>query len=236
MNVEKTGFSEMYELISTKKGPAGEKGKILAKKRIMLGSSETCDVMIDHPDVNAIHAVIEISNGNFKIYDMNSQNGSFINGKKIVTGEFNLNDKLTFGGHEFIFKRYDKKDLPPKLEMLDPDWKPKVARPTAKLPERPTAKVIEDFIPRVDYPLTKDPKAEFSEYIFEDVEVLYPIFKYQVDKTSVEVIILFRDRIFSVDYLPSVDGNYYLVGKTRPENNEIEYAYLGKEEIGRAHV
>ncbi|CAN0059873.1 unnamed protein product, partial [Chrysoparadoxa australica] len=72
-------------------------------------------------------------------------------------------------------------------------------------------------------------KAEFSEYIFEDVEYLYPIFKYDVGTSAIEVIIVFNDRIQSVDYIPTKDGTYNLVGKDAG-SRDVEYPYLGKKD------
>ena len=79
------------------------------------------------------------------------------------------------------------------------------------------------------YPLARDPNAEFSEYIFEDVESLYPIFNYRPRLSSIEVIILFDGQIYSVDYIPIQEGIYKLTGYN-PKKNEVEYASLGKSE------
>ena len=156
---------------------------------------------------------------------MNSRNGTFVNGEKVITKSFGLVDKLKFSVHEFVIKEVQSKDvLPPPLDIIpaseDLSKKPRLPR---ELPERENKSV-----PRVEYPLVKDPNAEFSEYIFEDVEDLYPIFNYRVSYDAVEVIILFKDKIFSVDYLPyKKDAVYYLVGNVSTNSCDIEYSYLG---------
>ena len=86
-----------------------------------------------------------------------------------------------------------------------------------------------DGLPYISYPLAKDPKAEFSEYIFEDAGHVYPIFKWSIEKTAAEVVILHKDRIFSVDYLPPKKGVYHIKGFEQTGNG-IEFPTLGRKE------
>ena len=207
---------ELYELF-----PLGENqqaGAILIKrKRVLIGRSKSCDIVLKDSTVSAIHAVLEVNENSFKLYDMDSMNGTFINSKQVTAQEFNVGDILRFGRVEYKFKNYvhEELELPP-LDMLEIAIPPEIRAEGLKriekrvLPQTPRELAI---VPRVEYPLAKDPKADYSEYIFEDIDVLYPIFKYKINQTAVEVIILFQDQIYSVDYLPFVDGTYYLVGK-----------------------
>lgn len=97
------------------------------------------------------------------------------------------------------------------------------------LPQPPKEESKEKDGPYIVYPLAADPKADYSEYIFEDVDELYPIFKYETNKQAVEVIILYHDSVFSVDYLPEKDGVFKIVG-ANPDKSDIEFPYMGKEE------
>ncbi|MDH4469257.1 MAG: AgmX/PglI C-terminal domain-containing protein [Bacteriovoracaceae bacterium] len=83
--------------------------------------------------------------------------------------------------------------------------------------------------PYVLYPFDKEYNFESSEYIFEDNENLYPIFHYDTQKTAIEVIILFKNKLFSIDYLIDRDGTYFLSGKQK-NANQIEYPYLPRFE------
>jgi len=225
VQTEKNTFYELLPVGASK----GQAAKIIKKKRVLIGQSNACDVQINHPTVNQIHAVIEISNGKFKIFDMDSSIGSYVNGQKVISSEFSLNDSLKFGSIEFDFKDYSVDDLPPSLDMLTAEIPPLVEGP--KLPKMvpSKAKVQDEEFPRVEYPLGADPKADFTEYIFEDTETLYPIFDYSPAKSSVEIIILHKDRVYSVDYLPCKDGAFNFVGANAGKK-EVEYAYLGKNE------
>ncbi|MCB9060231.1 MAG: FHA domain-containing protein [Halobacteriovoraceae bacterium] len=204
------------------------------KNRMLVGRTEACEIVLNDLSVTAIHCVVEVSSAQAKVYDLNSRTGTFVNSKRIISETLKQGDILKVGNVELIFEKSLKnirnENLP--LEMLTDI--PQIIPPTfddstldITLPVE--APLFEEIIPRIEYPLAKDPKADFTEYIFEDVEHLYPIFKYNHNKTSVEVIILFQDRIFSIDYLPDVKNTYKLVG-VNPGKDQIVYPYLGKEE------
>ena len=93
---------------------------VLKKDRIVIGHSDTCDIVLPHDDISPIHSVIEIHGNKFKIYDMNSKYGTYLNDKKIIHEDFNLGDFLTFSNYKFEVKKFEKDDLPPPLEMIDP--------------------------------------------------------------------------------------------------------------------
>lgn len=240
MNIDLSINDNYFELLPVG-ASQGRQALLIRKKRVLIGRSQACDIVLPHSEVTAIHAVLEIHGDKFKVFDMNSTNGTFVNGQKVIVEGCQLNDTLRFGPLEFRIQKYKAEDMaPPPLDMLRPEalppkiqqaFKPvlpaKVAIPESEkfsLPEKPV--MTDEGVPSVVYPLAKDPKAEFSEYIFEDADTIYPIFKYQVQKAAVEIIILFQDRIYSVDYIPFSDGVYRLVGK-RPGDKEVEFAYLG---------
>lgn len=195
--------------------------------------------MANHDSVSAIHAVLEIFDDRAVIYDMNSTNGTYVNGDKVIKKELHIGDTFRLADLEFEFVKYEpaKASLPPVLESLEPAAGvasvrvPPVAPPPMpemkNLPK--TAPEVADQIPSIVYPLAADPKAEFSEYIFEDREKIYPIFRYETAKQAVEVIILFKDQIFSVDYLPEGKSTYYISGWWTSEQ-ELEFPYFGKAE------
>ena len=223
-------LNNMYSLSPVRKLKS-KSDLLIKKKRVLVGRVQACDIVIPYSDVTAIHAIIEVGENGFTVYDMNSRNGTFVNGEKVVTKSFGLNDKLKFSVHEFVIKEVESEDiLPPPLDIIPvQEGLPPKPQKTSLPEARPSRE--NEIVPRVEYPLAKDPKAEFSEYIFEDVEDLYPIFNYRVDNDAVEIIILFKDKIFSVDYLPlKKDATYYLVGNISSNIQDIEYSYLGHKQ------
>ncbi len=205
-------------------GPNGSKVVFpLVKRRSLIGRGQACDIVLPFPDISSIHAVIEVTSKNeIKVYDLNSKNGTKVSGERVVVAQVKLDQELFLGDNRVVVTNFKAADLPAApLETITPN-----------LPPRAPEEVVgnEVVIPFVKYPLEKDKKAEFSSYIFEDADHLYPIFKYDVSRSAVEIIIVFNDRIQSVDYIPDIDGTYSLVGNT-PKNNQLSYPYLGNGEV-----
>jgi pSer/pThr/pTyr-binding forkhead associated (FHA) protein/outer membrane biosynthesis protein TonB len=216
--------------------------------RYLVGRTESCEVIIPKSDVSSVHAVLEVTPRGFIVYDMNSKNGTFVNGEKVVSREVPIGGVIKFGKTEFKVSKYSAKEsLPPVLSTLEPEqgdssvFRAMPEIPTDNKPqeeikpnlpvERPNIESdVEDDVPYIIYPLSSDPNSDYSEYIFEDSAELYPIFKYELNKQAVEVIILFKDKVYSVDYLPEKEGVYKIAGAT-DNKKEIEFPYLGKQEI-----
>lgn len=233
MQTEKNNTHPMFELKTTTPD-SRVKGGVFSKGRWLLGRSESCDLIINHDAVSAIHAVLEVFTDKAIIYDMNSTNGTFVNDDKVVVKEIHIGDSVRIADMQFEFIKYDiKSSLPPVLDALEPQ-KGQASVKMPPLPEAPkslpqTAPASVQTAPTIVYPLSTDPKAEFSEYIFEDKQEIFPIFKYEADKQAVEVIILFNDQVFSVDYLPEGKSTYYISG-VLTEKDQLEFPYLGKNE------
>ncbi len=235
MEAEKNKIKNLFNFLIVSNHKA-LRGGVFTKGRILVGRSESCDLCIAEESVSAVHAVIEIFDQKAIIYDMNSTNGTFVNGEKVIVKEIKLGDMFSLGRVDIRFLKYaNTSSNPPVLESLDPvSGKAKTITPQRpidsekKLPEAPEH-ISQDIFPQIVYPLSSDPKAEFSEYIFEDKEEIYPIFKYDHSKQSVEVIVLYKDNIFSIDYLPERKGKYYISGVLKSKD-DIEFPYLGKNE------
>lgn len=230
----------LYHFIPTSSGQKYT-ASILTTGRYLVGRAESCDIIIPNSTVSSVHAVLEVTQKSLKIYDMNSKNGTFFGGSRVVVQELALGDSITFGEAEFRLKRYEPTpDLPPVLGSLEPEKgkasiiKSKTEVPKVELDDyidlpKVSPVVAEEEIPYIVYPLAADPSSDYSEYIFEDTNELYPIFKYDINKQSVEVMILFQDRVYSVDYLPLKNGTYKIAGLT-DSDKEVEFPYLAMNE------
>jgi outer membrane biosynthesis protein TonB len=225
----------LFQLTPEKPGH-GIKGNTFSKGRILVGRTESCELVIPVGSVSAVHAVLEITPNGAKVYDMNSKNGTFVNGAKVVAETIKVGDKVTFGNVSFTFEEYkEAPELPPVLDVLEPQrGEASIKKLTTGLPTKPAdlpavPEASKEEGPYIVYPLGADPNSDYSEYIFEDVEELVPIFKYDHGKQAVEIIILFNDKVFSVDYLEESNGTYHIVG-ANPKKRDVEFAYLGKND------
>lgn len=68
--------------------------------RLSIGRARNCDLMIRDSGVSKLHALIWIDNDTFTLMDVGSQNGTFLNGRKLTPNEASplaRNDELSFG-------------------------------------------------------------------------------------------------------------------------------------------
>ncbi|MCX7994858.1 MAG: GGDEF domain-containing protein [candidate division WOR-3 bacterium] len=75
----------------------------LEKKEYLIGRSDECDFVIDGKEVSRRHARIYYEGGAFKIEDLNSTNGTFVNGKQITSAELKHGDEINIGNFTIIF-------------------------------------------------------------------------------------------------------------------------------------
>ncbi len=203
---------------------------LITRKRFTVGSGKTCDIILPVKTISAIHAVIELQKDCLVVYDMNSTNGTFYRGKKIVSETITLGDEFFIADQKINFITDKNNSPPPILDMLAPRLIQHPVPTPVQLKNTQRAQSMKGEFPAVvQYPLASDPKALYSEYIFEDVESLHPIFKYDYDLQAIEVIILYQDKIISADYLPYKNTSYFLVGKNDSTQN-LEFAYLPRNE------
>lgn len=75
------------------------------KENALIGRSKRCHVYIDDPYLSKNHARIFLKDGAFYIEDLDSTNGSFLNGRRLPGQPVRIkdSDKLTFGNVSFIF-------------------------------------------------------------------------------------------------------------------------------------
>ncbi|EPZ50103.1 FHA domain protein [Bacteriovorax sp. BAL6_X] len=192
------------------------------KNRIILGASDSCDVRMRGAGIDDIHCLIEFAD-KVSIYSMSSLKPVLVNGEEIVTTELRGGETITIGNYSFTFD--STAQLPPQ-QLIHPQ---EVVKNLPKQPKFNDERIRKDEEYQVNYPLSIDDNVKFSEYIFEEPDEIYPIFKYSIDKEAAEVIILFNGKIVSLDYVPHKDGKFYLVG-SNASGNDIEFPYLGKKE------
>ena len=76
------------------------------KEHTVIGRSKRCHIYIDDPFLSKTHARIFLKDGVFFIEDMESTNGSFLNGRRLPAKQavrIKDSDKLSFGNISFIF-------------------------------------------------------------------------------------------------------------------------------------
>ncbi|AQS59055.1 FhaA domain-containing protein [Desulforamulus ferrireducens] len=78
----------------------------LSDIRCSLGRRDTCDIVINDTSVSRRHAQIERIGGRYWLTDLNSTNGTFVNGLPIEKIELTSGDVITVGNTVLIFKEF----------------------------------------------------------------------------------------------------------------------------------
>src|SRR3954468_19879282 len=94
------------------KGPAaGGGGYRLNKERIVIGSVVSADVRLVGDGIAPIHAVLELGPSGPAVYDLASETGIFVNGKKTVTQILKEGDTIKVGLYSLAFSIEDTTKL-----------------------------------------------------------------------------------------------------------------------------
>jgi pSer/pThr/pTyr-binding forkhead associated (FHA) protein len=72
---------------------------------------EKGDILINDAEISSTHCQIQNINGTFHIFDMNSTNGTFVNGERIVKAKLANGDTVTIGQTIFRFQIDDEQNL-----------------------------------------------------------------------------------------------------------------------------
>lgn len=185
--------------------------------RHVIGRASSCDFQIKSRKVSAVHAVLEVTDQGIRIFDMNSTNGVLVNGSKSIVTDIKDGDYLAFAGYEYQIRR-----------------RAPISKVLAKGNKKKDTGIINPVLPSkplLGHPLSLMLEVEKSEYIFENSEEVYPIFKYDIHGQSAEILVLFEDRVVSIDYVDLETEEIKLMGK-EPQIDEphVFFPYLKKKD------
>ncbi len=116
---EQEGFTTTVEMVRTKVSesvpvrqraylqilsPEGKKRIIeLEEKDMVIGRSPECEIRFIVENVSRKHARVLFHNEEFMIEDLDSTNGLFVNGVKVVRCVLRNNDQIALGGVRLLF-------------------------------------------------------------------------------------------------------------------------------------
>lgn len=124
------------------------------KQRLIIGRSEDCDIEIDNLAVSRHHAIIEKTNGLFSINDLDSNNGTFVNGQRISEPTtLNFGDEIGIGKHVLVFDSHSRKGKPVQTALIGG------AQPHMDMPEHGTMFVEPEQMEKIQEKVTAARKA-----------------------------------------------------------------------------
>jgi hypothetical protein len=83
-----------FILVYTHPSQGEERFELSPGRSYRIGSKPDNDIVIDQKDVSRRHAVLRVNGGSFHITDLDSKNGTFLNGAKIAAGSFGCGDMV----------------------------------------------------------------------------------------------------------------------------------------------
>lgn len=83
----------------------------------VVGRAQDCRAILTGPTVSRHHAVIVITRSDIRVEDLNSTNGTYLNGQKITMATIHYQDRLMFGASEATIVRKTSATLPLGLRV-----------------------------------------------------------------------------------------------------------------------
>jgi len=93
-----------------------QKNHELVKPRIVVGREASCDIQIDNLGISRNHCAFVNKGEAFLVQDLNSSNGTYVNGLKITERFLNDGDEIIIGKYTLKFKNEAHSGEPPKEE------------------------------------------------------------------------------------------------------------------------
>lgn len=83
-----------FILVYTHPSEGEQRFDLVSGRSYRIGSRPDNDIVIDQKDVSRRHAVLRVDDGSFHVTDLDSKNGTFINGAKTDAENFNCGDMV----------------------------------------------------------------------------------------------------------------------------------------------
>ena len=77
----------------------------LDKRRVVIGRSKDADVQVSDPNVSRRHAEVRQEGAAYWVVDLDSTNGTEINGRRLNRAKLRPGDTITVGSTELVFRR-----------------------------------------------------------------------------------------------------------------------------------
>jgi len=208
---------------------------VIPKKRILVGSGESCDLALIGESIEGVHAVVEVLSNCLRVYDMNTLEGSFVNGQSAIAKDAYPGDQICFGKICFSVDFFDAtsaiadNNVPPILiEDLDSGVSSVVPISPKRINKIDKPVIKKGSYDKVEYPLENYPNANKLEYIFELPESIKNVLHYDMYEKAIEITITNGNRVFSIDYLDASSADFYLSGNIHQQG--VVLPFLAKNE------
>ncbi len=73
----------------------------LGKERLLIGRRENCDIVLRYPNVSGQHCRLQLEGGYWFVKDLNSRNGTKVNGNRVSRKRLDPGNILAIAKHEY---------------------------------------------------------------------------------------------------------------------------------------
>ncbi|SMP50725.1 FHA domain-containing protein [Neorhodopirellula lusitana] len=78
----------------------------LIKDKLLIGRRKHCDICLDFPNVSSQHCKLSLEHGYWFIRDLNSRNGTKVDGRAVMRKRIDPNSRVTIARHDYVME-YD---------------------------------------------------------------------------------------------------------------------------------
>ncbi len=107
-----------FILVYTHPSEGEQRFDLVPGRSYRIGSRPDNDVVIDQKDVSRRHAVLRVEDGSFHITDLDSKNGTFINGAKTASEIFNCGDMVHLSSARLVIVELGTGSYPTSPEAI----------------------------------------------------------------------------------------------------------------------
>jgi pSer/pThr/pTyr-binding forkhead associated (FHA) protein len=104
-------------LVEVRGGAEGNEYPIEGE-RVVVGRGPGVDLAFEDEEMSATHAAFEHSRGGLCVTDLDSTNGTRVNGERVQTRALAHGDRIQIGGHVFHLL-LEKREKPPRTWVID---------------------------------------------------------------------------------------------------------------------
>jgi pSer/pThr/pTyr-binding forkhead associated (FHA) protein len=90
----------------------------LRRPRLTIGRDKEADLVFLDDTMSKVHAAVEFRDGNYHLLDLESRNGTRLNGQPVIDAALKDGDRFEVGGHAFVFTMKDRH--PPSVTRNSP--------------------------------------------------------------------------------------------------------------------
>jgi hypothetical protein len=87
--------------VGTRRPPSLLDPSQLVSGRLVIGRSSACELVVEDDTVSRRHAELELRDGTWRLRDLGSRNGTWVNGRRAADVEVRPGDELQLGGARF---------------------------------------------------------------------------------------------------------------------------------------